>query len=237
VKFPTWEQLVSGFCSIEKDNPNFEKFARRRFNYAATLDKQSCRMIFLRGVLSQKTNKTLYRNGRFIWCRNLRYEGLGKDGYRVVSFTVDKGKKRFYIPENNMMCLPSQICIGYNRYFSSKLKTFLPFSTVFGYKNCIRMMARNGDFNREELLRAIEEDCPYRPGTLISPRQGYFYPDTNLAKLNQQEKLKQEHPCGIILGRSLVENSYVSSEFYRVRFGNTTYERIHPVQMEIINEV
>jgi hypothetical protein len=237
VKFPTWEQLTSGFCSIEKDNPYFERFARRRFNYAATLDKQSCRMIFLKDVLAEKTNKTLYRNGRFIWCRNLRYEGINESGYRTVSFTIDKGRKRFFIPENNMLCLPSRICIGYNRYFSSKFKTFLPFSTAFGYKSCINMMARSGDLNREELIQTISDDCPYRPGTLISPRQGYFYPEGDMDKLKKEGRFQQEHPCGIILGPSLIENDYVSNEFYRVRFGKTTYERVHPVQMEIVNEV
>ena len=227
---------MSGFCSIEKDNPNFEKFACRRFNYAATHDKQSCRMIFLRSVLSEKTNKTLYRNGRFIWCRNLRYEGVGDDGYRTASFTIDKGSKRFFISENNMLCLPSRICIGYSRYFSSKFKTFLPFSTVFGYKNCINMMVRSSDLNRQQFLELVQADNPFKPGTLVCPRQGYFYPDLNLAK-DIGDRLKEEHPCGIILGASLTENDYVSNEFYRVRFGNTTYERVHPVQMEIVNEV
>ena len=56
-------------------------------------------------------------------------------------------------------------------------------------------------------------------------------------KINKEISSSQEHPCGIILGPSRNDNEYVSREFYRVRFGGTTYEKVHPVQMEIINEV
>ena len=48
---------------------------------------------------------------------------------------------------------------------------------------------------------------------------------------------QQQHPCGIVLGRSFDRDDYMGREFYRVRFGDTTYERVHPVEMEIINEV
>lgn len=237
MRFPTWEQLANSFCSIEKDNPYFERFARRRFNFAATDDKYSCRLVFLKDVLSEKTNKTLYRNGRFIWCRNLRYEGRGSHGFRIASFTIDKGRKRFHVAENNVLCLPSRICIGYNRFFHSEGKTFLPFSTIFGYKNCINMMVKSDHLSRNELMEALATDTPFRPGTLVSPRQGYFYPDTTSANKTNKSYFHQEHPCGIIIGPSLAENSYISNEFYRVRFGDTTYKRVHPVQMEIVNEV
>ena len=45
------------------------------------------------------------------------------------------------------------------------------------------------------------------------------------------------HPYGIILAPSFNNTDYSGREFYRVRFGGTTYEKVHPVQMEIINEV
>ena len=47
----------------------------------------------------------------------------------------------------------------------------------------------------------------------------------------------QQHPCGIILGKEIIDDKFIGKEFYRVRFGNTTYEKVHPIQMEILNEV
>ena len=64
--------------------------------------------------------------------------------------------------------------------------------------------------------------------------------ESNFGDINFENKsifYDKAHPCGIVLGRSLPVDSFAGKEFYRVRFGDTTYERIHPVQMEIINEV
>jgi hypothetical protein len=237
VTFSTWGDLIRDFCSIKRSTSFYEDFATRRYNYAASNDHRSCRLIFLRDVLKDKQNKTLRRQGRFIWCRQLKYEGKNGDGFRSISFTVDKGHKRFYVGENNMLCLPSNICVQNNRFFKSKKKTFLPFSTVFSYKNSLNMMIKNGEHDEKQLLSVLEGDNPYRPGTLVAPRHGYFFPDIDPKKLDKEISSDQSHPCGIILGPSLLENKYVDREFYRVRFGNTTYERVHPVQMEIVNEI
>ena len=234
---PTWGELVAQFCSVHANNPHYEDFATRRYNFAASDDKYSCRLIFLKDVLQDKSNKTLCRHGRFVWCRNLRYEGRTESGLRSVSFTVDKGNKRFNIAENNILCLPSSICVSNNRYFKSKQKTFLPFSSVFSYAKSFNLMVKNSDKNRDSFLDEITKDNPYKPGTLVVPRLGYFQPQINPEKLISSLSLSQ-HPCGIILGRSAAgSDAYVTREFYRVRFGDTTYERVHPVQMEIINEV
>ena len=66
-------------------------------------------------------------------------------------------------------------------------------------------------------------------------KKGYFYPDpmTRPAHYDEDEK----HPYGIILAPSIGNADYCGREFYRVRFGHTTYERVHPVEMEIVNEV
>ncbi len=234
---PTWGKLFESFCSVRGTNSHYEHFASRRYNFAASTDHRSCRLIFLKPVLVNKDNKTLSRNGRFIWCRNLLYEGRNSEGVRSISFTVDKGKKRFHVGENNILCLPSNVCVSHNRFFKSKKKTFLSFSTVFSYKNSFNMMVKNSNYTSEELGDLLNRDNPYSPGTLVSPRVGYFHPDIDPKKLNKEVMEDSQHPCGIILGPSGVENDYVSREFYRVRFGNTTYERVHPVQMEIINEV
>jgi hypothetical protein len=95
------------------------------------------------------------------------------------------------------------------------------------------MLLKNGPREREELDRVISEDNPFSPGTLVAPRLGYFFPERSVRK---PESLDSEHPFGIVLGPSLLPD-HIGKEFYRVRFGSTTYERVHPVQMEIVNEV
>jgi hypothetical protein len=235
--FPTWGQLAEHFCAARIDNPYHEEFASRRYNFGASSDHKSCRLIFLKGTSREKENRTLRRAGRFIWCRNLRYEGVNHEGLRSISFTVDKGQKRFHVGENNILCLPSKVCVTNSRYFRSNEKTFLPFSSVFSYKKSVNMMVQNSDYSHAEALEVINNDNPFRSGTLVAPRLGYFHPNKTLDKINKDKLAYQDHPCGIILGPSPIESEYVTKEFYRVRFGKTTYERIHPVQMEIINEV
>ena len=255
MNFPTFRELMESHCTVKRlktdhlitgsarrvysdlhgmENPHFEQFSVRRYNYAAGSDSNSVRLVFLKDVLENSSNKTLRRHGRFIWCKNLNYEGRGPDGFRHISFTVDDGKKRFKVSENNALCIPSKIYINNNKYFKNSQNTFVNFSTVFGYDNSVKMLAKqqgldNGDF-RELLIK----DNPFKPGTLVSPRTGYFYPDPDAIS-----DVLADHPPGIILGPSFKPNhrDYVGREFYRVRFGDHTYEKVHPVQMEIINEV
>jgi hypothetical protein len=237
MQFPTWGELVNNFCSVKEPNIYYEDFATRRYNFAASVDNRSCRLIFLKDVLNNNENKTLRRKGRFIWCRNLKYEGRNFEGVRSISFTVDRGNKRFHVGENNILCLPSSICVSNNRFFRSKQKMFLPFSSVFSYKSSLSLLAKSSDCEAEEFAQLIRNHNPYTPGSLVRPRIGYFYPNINPDKLNKEISSDNEHPCGVILGSYSCDNNYVGREFYRVRFGDTTYERVHPVQMEIINEV
>ena len=99
----------------------------------------------------------------------------------------------------------------------------------------MNMMARNANCDKDEFYNLVASDNPYKPGALVAPRRGYFYPIRD-PQQKHNNNLNDEHPCGIILGRSFVDD-YIGREFYRVRFGATTYERVHPVQLEIINEV
>jgi hypothetical protein len=235
VSFPTWEHLSQYYCAREYKNPYFEKFACRRYNSSSATDRSACRLVFLKAVLEDPVNKTLCRNGRFIWCKNFRYEGRTAGGLRQISFTVDKGNKRFQISENNILCIPSKVYISNNHYFRPKATTFAGFSTVFSYRHVLTSMVRNSSLERDELLHLLEADNPYKPGSLVVPRLGYFHPySTVLASIKEP---RAEHPCGIILGKTFVKDDCVSKELYRVRFGSTTYERVHPIQMEIINEV
>jgi hypothetical protein len=244
VKLPTWSELIDEHCSVQwltlkegkesvKLNPRYEQMARRRYNYSPGTDTVACRLVFLKEVLDNPQNKTLVRNGRFIWCRNLKYEGRHPDGHRYISFTVDKGQKRFVVSEKNCLCIPAKTFINNNRYFRSKEGTFSAFASVFAYRNTLTMMLKNTDMAREELEKVLRDDSPFKPGTLVAGRRGYFHPQATAAVTD----FSAEHPCGIILSRSFENNDYSGREFYRVKFGGTTYERVHPVQMEILNEV
>ena len=241
---PTWGDLQKYYCGTPRiqtginvsswgENPLYEDFATRRYNYSAMDDNQCFRLIFLKDVLKNPAYNTLQRKGRFIWCKNLCYEGKDLGGYRQISFTVDDGKKRFQVAENNILCLPSKSYVNNTPYFRPKNKTFLPFSTVFCYHPAVRELcfSKTGGYSTV-IKEKITNDSPYKPGTLVAPRLGYFYPERNVT-----QKDAEEHPYGVILAPSHSPQDYFGKEFYRVRFGDTIYERIHPVQMEIINEV
>jgi hypothetical protein len=239
---PTWAELFDNYCANERIhtslgsrlNPFYEQFANRRYNPSPIIDKDRCRLVFLKDVMENKTNKTLRRSGRFIWCKELSYEGKDNKGFRQVSFSIHGGTKRFTVSENNVLCVPSKVYVHNNRYFKTKLSTFKPFSSVFGYERTLAMMSKNGKYNKDEFLEILERDNPYKPGALVIPRLGYFHPEVDEGAVIHSKEM--EHPCGIILGQSFMDD-YYGREFYRVRFGSTTYEKVHPVQMEIINEI
>ena len=231
--FPTWQALEENYCSKKTSGDYYEDFACRRYNCSPLSDRSQVRLVFLKEVLETPGNQTLCRNGRFIWCKNLSYEGRINGQHRCFSFTVDHGHKRFMVSEQNVLCVPSKTYVHNNRYFKSSLKTFLPFSSVFKYHHSLSMMVNNSGLDDKSFRQLILGDNPFSPGTLIKPRLGYFFPDRSIS---QPDCLTQSHPCGVILGSSLGE-SYLGREFYRVQFGDTIYEKVHPVQMEIINEV
>ena len=242
---PTWGELVQQHCSLKRcrvggesiPNPFYEEMANRRYNYAKAKDISSCRLVFLKAVLKNPQNKTLVRNGRFIWCATLKYEGRDPTGLRQVSFTVDQGQKRFVVREDNVLCLPSKTFINNNRHFRKKETTFSAFSSVFGYRNTMNMMAKNSSLAREDFLRRVSQENPHKAGTLVSARQGYFFPATGGTVIPTPDDQTKEYPYGVIVGQSFGNKDYTGREFYRVNFGGTTYERVHPVQLEIINEV
>jgi hypothetical protein len=244
VNLATWEELIDFHCHrthVRVDgvlcwNRKYEPFSGRRYNFSTRKDNKVCRLLFLNPVLKDKSNSTLVREGRFIWCKDLEYKGLSENGLRQISFSVDKGKKRFTVEENNMLCIPSKSFVNNNKYFRSKEKVFKGFSSVLSYDSAINMMARWSKTTQQNICDQINRDNPFKPGTLVAPRLGYFYPMTANPHL-EHPPLSETHPYGIILGKSFTNNSEIGREFYRVRFGTITYEAVHPVQMEIINEV
>ena len=110
MNLPTWEELIDFHChkthvktdGVLRWNKKYEPFSSRRYNFSTRPDNKVCRLVFLNSVLEDSKNKTLIRDGRFIWCKELAYEGVCDDGLRQISFSVDKGKKRFKISENNI---------------------------------------------------------------------------------------------------------------------------------------
>ena len=239
---PTWGDLEDYHCaeklirhgSAVAPNPYYEDCARRRYNYATSPDVDTFRLVFLQGVLENPDYRTLRRGGRFIWCRNLQYEGRLGTPWRHVSFTVDQGQKRFCVAENQMLCIPSKCFIDNNRYLRSKKTLFRSFSSVFDYDNSLSALARTAGLTRDQLTHILEQDNPLKAGTLVAPRLGYFYPKPAETVTPQRTAA---HPCGLVVGHALTQSEYFERAFYRVRFGGTTYERIHPVELEIINEV
>ena len=288
----TWHDLANHFCARRKSlgpvpNPLFEECAARRYNFSRSGDTTAIRLVFLRGVLKDAANQTLVRQGRFIWCKNLRYEGKNSESLRLISFTVDKGQKRFIVAENNVLCLPSNSFISNNSFFRNLQKIFGSFASVFCYDKTLRMMMKNSSRewgSLKDFTAHLAADAPYRPGTLVRPRLGYFLPEASRLATKMEElvglycaqkfchdkkseilgalaqhpggyispEIKNDlvgffewgaavpdttHPYGIIIGRNDGSNSHSGRELYRVRFGNTTYERVHAAQMEIVNEV
>ena len=179
---PTWGDLLEYHCTNRTvkhthgtiTNPCHETLARRRYNYSPIDDSHRIRIVFLRGVLDNPTNKTLRRDGRFIWCKDLAYEGRSDDGWRQVSFSVDDGQKRFIVGENNLLCIPSKTYINNKRFFRPKTSTFVGFSSLFCYGPAVSMMATAANMELEDFISRLSLDNPLRPGTLVSPRLGYL---------------------------------------------------------------
>ena len=291
----TWYDLADHFCARENSlldggkNKYFERLAARRYNYATRDVVGAVRLVFLKDVAKDKTNKTLVRNGRFIWCKNLKYEGRNDAGYRMVSFTINKGNKRFCVSEQHVLAIPNNIYIHNNSFFRKYDKIFVSFSSVFDYREAARIMKRQDDGDWEDVddfLDYLRCETPFRPGTLVKARRGMFFP--NLKKLQStmkeltnefcisqgllkhssrlndylagrphsymsddkelmkvvcqfndwcQDKPQAVHPVGVVLGRARNVSPHSGRELYRVSFANTIYEDVHPIQMEVLNEV
>jgi hypothetical protein len=286
----SWYDLADHFCARRTSlgrvtNPYFEQFSIRRYNYARSGDQKAVRLIFLKGVEKDPRNRTLVRNGRFIWCRNLAYEGTNDEGLRQVSFTIGNGKKRFTVTENLVLCLPSSIYIHNNAFMRNYDKIFSSFSSIFRYEKSLRLMLKSSPHScLEDLVEQTASDSPYKVGSLVNARIGYFMPDREKLTTQMHDVAKEfcrahfctdrfdelvrvlthyhqlsitpettalvtefflwyestsegEHPYGIILGRARESSGYAGRELYRVNFGGTIYEKVHPVQMEVVSEI
>jgi hypothetical protein len=165
----------------------------------------------------------------------LQYEGLLGTSSRHVSFTVDSGQKRFCVGEHQILCVPSKCFIGNSHYMRAKDKIFHSFTSVFDYSRSVAAMAKAIGMPEDDFCKMLEHDNLFKPGALVSPRLGYFYPQHSTVP--ESYSPSEPHPYGLLLGRTIGQSDYFRREFYRVRFGATTYERVHPLEMEIINEI
>jgi hypothetical protein len=291
----TWYDLADHFCARENSlidegkNIYFERFAARRYNYAHSPPTGAVRLVFLKKVADNKNNKTLARNGRFIWCKDLKYEGRNNKGYRMVSFRIGKGNKRFHISEQDVVAIPHNIYINNNSFFRKYNKIFSSFASIFDYREAVKIMRRNDDGQWKDLddfMDYLRCETPFRPGSLVRARKGMFFP--KLSKLQEtmkelteefcasqgllkyssrlndylagrphsytsddkelmnvvcqfndwcQDKPQAEHPVGVVLGRSRNVSPHSGRELYRVSFAETIYEEVHPIQLEVVNEV
>ena len=112
-----------------------------------------------------------------------------------------------------------------------KEKTFVAFSSVFAYPEAMALMTAGSSLSGPDLHRQIADSNPYKPGVLVRPRLGYFYPSQPPAGASTDV-----HPYGLVLGPSRSNDEVAGRYFYRVRFGSTTYERVNPIEMEIVQK-
>ena len=295
MKQDTWYDLADHFCARESSlldggkNKYFERFAARRYNYAHNPPFGSVRLVFLKEVAKDKNNKTLVRNGRFIWCKDLKYEGKCPSGYRTISFRIGDGNKRFHVSEKHIVAIPHNIYINNNSFFRKYNRIFSSFASVFDYRDAVKIMKRNDDGHwndLEDYMDYLRCETAFRPGALVRARKGMFFP--NLTKLQDtmkvlteefctsqgllkhsdrlndylagrphsyassdkelmgvvcqfndwcQDKPQAAHPVGVVLGRARNVSPHSGRELYRVSFAETIYEEVHPIQLEVINEV
>ena len=195
IKKPTWHNLKA-YYSYHKtvlngpkhkdrhiQNPLHEPLTRRRYNYSKVVDKDRVRIVFLNRLLEVKPEyKTLVREGKPIWCYDLRYEGL-VEGSRSFSFRLAGAKnKRFTVTENYALLVPQRVFIDH--IVSARIFPRTPYSqfgTVFRYDNCREMMYNNRSedhfyLSYKEFVKLLDNDCQIKVGGLVRPRVGLFSP-------------------------------------------------------------
>ena len=186
-----------------------------------------------------------------------------------------------------MVAIPNNIYIHNNSYFKKYNKIFTSFSSVFDYREALKIMRQNDDApwsNVDSYAEYLGSQSPYQVGSLVCARKGLFFPklpvfqskiealasrfcyefglshrlaelttylsgrdyvttDKNLVALFNQfndwcaEEPSAVHPVGVILGKSRNISPHSGRELYRVSFAETIYEEVHPIQLEILNEV
>ena len=239
----TWSNLRK-FYSCYPDiagekNPFFEPFTHKRYNPSRIKDNRRFRLIFLNRTLDEYPEyKTLIRDGRPVWCENMKYEGVS-DNLRYFSFNLRGGKKRFTISENYCFLLPSRLYVypswpsrlGKSKSLCARL------GSVFGYPELLKDMYRNQDNTNEkfdDFLQRLKEESPIKPGVLVSPRVGLFRP---IAASNKSSGAAAEmFPYGLVIRQETAKyQELYGRELFTVSFGGNIIENVHPIEMEIVD--
>ena len=199
-----------------EDNENYDVVSRRRYNYSPATEENKLRLVFPKNILKRyPTYKTLVREGRAIWCYNIKYEGVGTSQYRQFSFNLKGGKKRFVVEERDALCIPAH-CSVIPAPWRPDHKVFTPFGTLFGYDQAMRLMFRsrsNLSLSYEDFVAEIDALSPFKPGALVRPRTPYYYPrlDRTQVLLGLADKYCRHEPESFIpVGeiKEYLRNSY-----------------------------
>lgn len=238
----SWANLrkyYSCYPDISGDkNPFFEPFTHKRYNPSRLKDSKRFRLIFLNRTLDEYPKyKTLVRDGRPVWCENIKYEGCD-DRLRYFSFNLKGGKKRFTVSENYCFLLPSRMYVypswpsrlGRSKSLCARL------GSVFGYPPLLKDMYANQDAvdeTLEEFLARMRKESPIRPGVLVSPRVGLFRPFESKDK--DPDAMLETFPYGLVIRREEAKyQELYGRELFTVSFGGTIVENVHPIEMEVV---
>jgi hypothetical protein len=220
-------------------NPFFEPFTHKRYNPSRIKDNRRFRLIFLNRTLEEYPKyKTLVRDGRPVWCENMKYEGVSNK-LRYLSFNLRGGKKRFTISENYCFLLPSRLYVypGWPSRLGNPKSPCARLGSVFGYPPLLKVMYRNEKGTSEELqdfLQRLKKESPIRPGALVSPRIGLFRTSTMSQSSNNDPS--EMFPHGLVIRREVAKyQELYGRELFTVSFGGNIIENVHPIEMEVID--
>ena len=239
----SWANLrkyYSCFPEVDGDkNPFYEPFTHKRYNPSRIKDSKRFRLIFLDRTLDEYPKyKTLVRDGRPVWCENIKYEGTS-DNLRYFSFNLKGGKKRFTISENYCFLLPSRLYVypswpsrlGKSKSLCARL------GSIFGYPPALKVMYDNEEDSSQsfdDFKDRLKKESPLRPGVLVAPRVGLFRPFF-VAPEKQNAKPTDEFPYGLIIRQEDTKyQELYGRELFTVSFGGNIVENVHPIEMEVV---
>ena len=241
--YKSWANLrkyYSCYPEIEGGkNPFFEPFTHKRYNPSRIKDTNRFRLIFLSRTLDEYPKyQTLVRDGRPVWCENLKYEGAANN-LRHFSFNLRNGKKRFTISENYCFLLPSRLYVypSWPSRLGSSKSLCARLGSIFGYPAAIDDMYKNNDKKEsfQQFKARLDKESPFRPGVLISPRVGLFRPFKKGTEKQAFDDTDQ-FPYGLIIRQEDAKyQELYGRELFTVSFGGNIVENVHPIEMEVVN--
>jgi hypothetical protein len=249
-----------------QDNPYYEDALGRKYNHSVRSGTNAVRMVFLNSLLEEQPESSrLVKKGKPLWCYCVKYEGVcKKTSYRQISFTLSiKSKKRFCVGEQHILLIPARVRI-YPKFWDGYKQRCSNFGSVFTYSPLMTMMwASSEEFvngkTRDDFVNRVENDNPYKIGTLVEPRIGLFGPWAKRSSLLKMLEKKYNHlvdtgspqdqfytwcreapeaviPPGVIISREYGSSkvNYYGKERLKVQMGGEIFEDLHPNELNII---